>query len=63
MGKEAKTIEKFSLEKRLDSVTLAGVKAREGWKTGKCVTEKEFDEAVKAYCAGTIAGGGDKNVV
>lgn len=47
--KTQKTVEAWAENKNTDASVLEGVKASKGWKTGRSVTEAEFDVAVKAF--------------
>ena len=47
--KTQKPVEAWAEAKATDAATLAGMKASKGWKTGKSVTEAEYDAAVKAF--------------
>lgn len=49
-------IEEWAKDKSSDPVLLEGMKVHMGWRTGKCVTEKEFDSAMKSF-AGSPADG------
>ena len=54
--KTQKPVEAWAEHKATDAATLAGVKAFKGWKTGKSVTEAEYDAAVKAFCKAPADG-------
>lgn len=54
--KVLKPVEAWADGKQTDAAILEGVKAFKGWKTGKSVTEAEFDAAVKAFCKAPADG-------
>lgn len=55
-----KTIEEMAHEAGVDKSVLAGVKVNEGWSTGKRVTEKQFESAVKKFLKQPLGGKGVK---
>ena len=46
---EYKSIEDFKQKKGTPDAVFAGIKAANGWQTGKMVTEQEYDAAQKAF--------------
>lgn len=53
-----KSIEEMKQEKSTPDAVYAGVKAYSGWKTGKIVSEAEYDAAVKAFESAPMDGEG-----
>lgn len=51
-NEQFKEIGKWKLEKKTSHAVYAGVCAMCGWVSGKEVTEKEYDEAVKDFMSG-----------
>lgn len=49
-----KPIEELKQEKGTPDAVYAGMKAYSGWKTGKTVTEVQYDAAVKAFASAPI---------
>ncbi len=50
------TIEELKVTKDTPDAVFEGVKAANGWRTGKMVTEKAYIEAVKAFEAAPMDG-------
>lgn len=48
-NEEYSSIEKLKAKKNTSDAVFEGIKAANGWKTGKMVTESTFDNAVKAF--------------
>lgn len=55
-SKNYAAIEDLKIEKETSDAVFEGVKAASGWKTGKMVTEKEYDAAVKAFSDAPMDG-------
>lgn len=53
---DKRTIEEFQSQKGTKNPVFAGTKAANGWKTGKVVSEQEYDAAVKAFCSAPMDG-------
>lgn len=49
-------IEELKEKKETPDAVFEGVKALGGWKAGKMVTEKEYEDAVKAFETAPIDG-------
>lgn len=50
------TIEELKVTKDTPDAVFEGVKAANGWRTGKMVTEKAYIEAVEAFGAAPMDG-------
>jgi len=44
-----KEIEALARERGLDAALVAGVMSHKGWASGKSISEKEFDSALKDF--------------
>lgn len=60
-GEKYIEIEELKVIKNTPDAVFEGMKAASGWRSGKMVTEQEYD-AVKEKFLNTPIGGGDKNV-
>ena len=59
-AKEYKVIDELKGIKNTSDAVFEGVKAANGWNTGKMVTEAEYDSAVEAFGKTPIDGRGVK---
>lgn len=55
-AKEFEKIEVFKEKRNISAAVFEGMKASTGWKTGKEVTEEEFDAACKAFLNAPVDG-------
>lgn len=60
-GEKYIKIEELKAIKNTPDAVFEGMKAASGWRSGKMVTEQEY-EAVKEKFLNAPIGGGDKNV-
>lgn len=56
MEQTYRTIEDLKNEKMTPDAVFEGTKAANGWKTGKEVTEKDYDEAIEEFKKAPIDG-------
>lgn len=60
MMEHYRKIEDLKNEKRTPDAVFEGTKAASGWKSGKEVTEQDYDEAVRAFMNAPVDGRGVK---
>lgn len=53
-----KSIEEWLQLKGTSNAVFEGIKAAQGWRTGKQVNEQEYDLAVEHFLKAPISGGG-----
>jgi len=61
MEKSYLKIEELKAVKNTPDVVFEGMKAVSGWRSGKMVTEQEYEDAKKAFLNAPMSGG-NKNV-
>ncbi|PHS34901.1 MAG: hypothetical protein COA82_06635 [Alkaliphilus sp.] len=50
------SIEKLAKDKQIDKAIFVGASAFKGWSSGKMVTKKEFESAIKDFLGSSLRG-------